>query len=407
MLDVLVIGGGSAGIAAGRRLAGAELEFLIVEAANRLGGRARTEDREGMPLDLGCGWLHSADRNGWASLAAATGQPIDRTPPAWRRQFADLGFSAEEQEAAATAFASFDRRLRESPPTSDRAADALEPGNPWNPYLEALSGFINGAELGRLSVADYLAYGDADTEVNWRVPGGYGALIASAAQGLPAVLETEVTEIDWSGAHVVVRASSGAAEARTVIVAVPTSVLAGERIRFVPALPDKVAAAASLPLGVAEKAFLALDRIEPFEPDTQLLGDPHDAQTGAYYLRPFGRPLIEGFFGGAGAQALEAEGDGAALDFAIGQLVALLGSDIRSRLRPLVESRWRAESTIRGAYSHALPGHSAARAELARPVDERIFFAGEACSKTAFSTAHGAYETGIAAADAAVCAIRR
>jgi len=62
--EVVIVGGGAAGIAAARRLAKAAINCLVVEARARLGGRAWTiTDRSGFALDLGCGWLHSADRN--------------------------------------------------------------------------------------------------------------------------------------------------------------------------------------------------------------------------------------------------------------------------------------------------------------------------------------------------------
>ncbi|HVJ02935.1 MAG TPA: FAD-dependent oxidoreductase [Sphingomonas sp.] len=97
---------------------------------------------------------------------------------------------------------------------------------------------------------------------------------------------------------------------------------------------------------------------------------------------------------------MEAEGLGGAAAFAIDELCKLLGSDWRKRLRLVAGSAWSRDDHIRGGYSHALPGHADVRAVLAAPVDPRIRFAGEACSPTAFSTVHGAYETGIAAAEA-------
>ena len=401
-VDILIIGGGAAGIAAARRLAGGRHSVLLLEAGDRLGGRAFTRSLPGMPLDLGCGWLHSADRNPWAQRAEAEGWPIDRTPPAWREQWQEIGFSAREQREALAAFEAFDKRLREETPASDRAADALEPECRWNAWLEALSGYINGAELGCLSIADYLAYEDADGDVNWRLPDGYGALIAVAGADLPVRLGAPVATIDRRTTPLRATGAWGAVTADRIIVAVGTDVLAKERLRFDPPLPGKVEAAADLPLGLANKVFLLLDRPEPFEPDTQLIGDPHDPATGSHYLRPFGRPLIECFFGGAGARGLEAEGEGAAADFAIGQLVGLLGSDMRRRLTPLAETRWGADPLFGGSYSHALPGKADARARLADPVENRIFFAGEACSETDFSTAHGAHATGVAAAEAAL-----
>jgi hypothetical protein len=96
--------------------------------------------------------------------------------------------------------------------------------------------------------------------------------------------------------------------------------------------------------------------------------------TGSYHLRPFGRPLIEGFFGGRLAHELEAAGPGAFFDFAVAELVGLFGSDIRARLRPLVETNWARDPFARGSYSYALPGHADARVTLATPLDGRVFF---------------------------------
>jgi monoamine oxidase len=400
-----VIGAGAAGIAAARRLADAPFSFLIVEASDRVGGRARTVVREEMPLDLGCGWLHSADRNPWAQLAGRTGIAIDRTPPAWRTQFAGLGFSAAEQAEAAAAYESFARRLREAPPASDRAADALDPDGRWNAYLEARSGFGNGAGLAQVSVADFLAYDDADTGVNWRLPDGYGALVAGAAAGLPVSLATPVSRIARGGGRLEIETKRGSLSAAAAIVAVPPAILAEGRLRFDPPLDAKAEAAAALPLGLADKLFLRLDGAEELAADAHMLGNPRRAETGSYYLRPFGRPLIECFFGGAAAALLEGEGEAAMADFACEELAAQFGSGVRKRLHPLAASAWAAAPWIRGSYSHALPGHKAARRALAAPADGRIFFAGEACSADDFSTAHGAYQTGVRAAEEALSSL--
>ncbi|HEX7881283.1 MAG TPA: FAD-dependent oxidoreductase, partial [Afipia sp.] len=120
--------------------------------------------------------------------------------------------------------------------------------------------------------------------------------------------------------------------------------------------------------------------------------------TGSYHLRPMGQPCISGFFGGAFARELEDAGDGALAAQSIDELVALLGSAYRKKLKPIGESRWAHDPFALGSYSHALPGHSDDRAVLATPVDDRLFFAGEATSPNFFTTAHGAQETGVRAA---------
>jgi monoamine oxidase len=398
-LDVVVIGAGAAGIAAARRLNAAGRSILLVEAGDRVGGRAWTAAHDGLPLDLGCGWLHSGDRNAWAALAPGLGFSIDRTLPPWGEQAGGLGFPPELQAAARDAFAAFEERLRAAPPGQDRAADLLEPGQPWNGYLEALSGYINGAELAHLSIRDYLAYADAETGVNWRVAQGYGALVAAAAANLPVLLSTPVTAIETTGRGVRIVTGSGVIAAAAAVVTLPTDILASGVVGMPAGLADTIEAASNLPLGLADKIFLALDRIDGFEPDTQVLGRPGQAMTGSYHLRPLGRPLIEGFFGGATARILEGEGVDAMARFALDELVGLYGAGIRTRLRLVAQSCWGRTPFVGGSYSHARPGHAAARSVLAAPFEDRLFFAGEACSAQDFSTAHGAYETGLAAAE--------
>src|SRR5262245_18087415 len=96
--EVVIVGGGAAGIAAARRLHEAGVDCLIVEARPRLGGRAWTVDGE-FPLDLGCGWLHSADRNPWVGIAQTQRRAIDKTPPPWTRRSVPIGFPVSEQAA--------------------------------------------------------------------------------------------------------------------------------------------------------------------------------------------------------------------------------------------------------------------------------------------------------------------
>jgi len=397
-IDVAIVGAGAAGIAAGRRLADQGHKVLLIDALDRIGGRAWTIHAQGLPLDLGCGWLHTAERNPWVTVAEAAGLAIVRSEAAWSDQLRNLGFSAGEQKAAEEAFIAFNRRLVDDPPASDRASDALPEDPTWHCYLESMSGYINGTGLHDLSVADYVAYDQASSERNWRLPAGYGSLIAGAARHLPTALDTTVEAIALEGPGVTLSTAKGTIATRTAIVTVPTDILARGTIRL-PGTFDPICDAASkLPLGLADKAFLTMADPEAVPPESHLLGNPHRARTGSYYIRPLGRPVIECFLGGATARALEAEGHEAAFALAREELGALLGSDFARALSPIVASAWAKVPSIGGSYSHALPGHADARKMLTAQIDERIAFAGEACSLTDFSTAHGAYESGIAAA---------
>ena len=232
---------------------------------------------------------------------------------------------------------------------------------------------------------------------------GYGTLVARHAAGVPTRLSTRASRIDHRGGTIRVETDAGTIETAAVVVALPTPVLARGDVAFDPRLPDKQAAADALPLGLADKIFLAVDG-PAFPPNAHLIGDPHSACTASYRLSPFGEALVEVFVGGDCAEMLERESDAGAAAFAIGELEALLGRDWR--FTPLARTRWRQDALIGGSYSHARVGAAGQRAVLAEPVDDRLFFAGEACSRQDFSTAHGAYETGVAAARALLAGAR-
>jgi monoamine oxidase len=397
--DVVVVGAGAAGIAAARRLRDRGRRVLVVEAMDRVGGRAHTMRVEGHALDMGCGWLHSAERNPMVAMAEAAGMAIDRSEAAWQKQLQNLKFDVADQRAAGQAFAAFERELHRAPPPGDVAGAGIARDHPWRGYLDMVSGALNGAELDRVSAADMLAYEEHASDNNWRLPGGYGTLVAGLASKLPLALGTRVKAIDHHATRVRVETDKGSISAAAAIVAVPTDILARGDIAFAPGIHDHLHAAARLPLGRVDKLFLALGEPDAVPPETHLTGNPHTAETGSYYLRPFGRPVIECFFGGIIARRLEEEGDAARAAFAIRELGALLGADFARYLRPMIGTWWHQEPTIGGAYSHALPGAADQRAVLARPAGERLAFAGEACSPHDYSTVHGAWQSGIAAAE--------
>src|SRR5437667_15762 len=130
------------------------------------------------------------------------------------------------------------RRKAAAEPVDRPLASLLVPGERWNDLLNATSTWGNGAELDRVSVKDYVRY--EDSGANWRLREGYGRLFETLAEGLPVTLETAVSRIDHHGRAIRLETARGTVNAVRVIVTVPTSIIAGELLRFDPPLPDKI-----------------------------------------------------------------------------------------------------------------------------------------------------------------------
>src|SRR3954452_17883844 len=396
-VDVAIIGAGAAGLGAYCALADQGLSVIILEARDRIGGRALTRYLpEGIVFDAGCEWLHSADHNAFVQIASASHFDVADAGVHWGEQTYDINFPLSEQREFYAASEAFYARLELAAqiPDDSSAAVWLEQGNRWNPLIEAVSCYVNGSELSGVSVHDVESY--FETGVNWRVRRGYGALISAYGACCNVALRTHVSAVDYSARKIQVETSRGTLRAQRVIYTLPTALTAEQVVRFHPALPAKIAASMGLPLGYAEKVMLAIDEPELFPEEGHLFGATDRTATGSYDLRPLGQPCIEAFFGGNLARELELSGELAS--FAIEELVAVLGTGFRNKVRPRAASCWARDRHSRGSYSYALPGRSEDRAILAEPVDGRLFFAGEATSPHFFSTAHGAYESGVRAA---------
>ena len=396
-IDVAIVGAGAAGIAAATRLKQAGVSALMIEARDRVGGRAHTIAAAGDVIDLGCEWLHSADKNVLVKVAEEHGFTVDKGTPGWSGP-ASVGLPSRDHAEYRKALEDFFDAVEEAAASGkDRAASDLLPKNSrWEMLLRAVATYYSGTELEKISIIDFDNY--EDTRINWTVREGYGAMIAGAAKGLPVVFDCAVTKIDHSGKTVKLETKQGTIEARAAIVCAPTPLIAEGAIRFDPALPDKQAAAAGLPLGVANKIFFEIDGDFSY-PRGHFYGATDRVETISFDLFPRGRKMLSGFVGGAFAVELEKGGPAAAEAEARRQISTMLGADANKHLRFLRTTAWRSDPFARGGYSSALPGHASDRATLAAPVDGRLFFAGEACSKIHFSTTHGAWETGVTAAE--------
>jgi monoamine oxidase len=408
--DVIVVGSGAAGLAATRSLVDQGVSVIALEARDRVGGRAWT-DREtfGVPFDRGCAWLHSAETNPWREIAAELGFTVIEEDPVWQ---ARVGGSRLHQDADAdwdrAIEAKFDAIAAVGSAGRDVAASAVVgTEGPWSKLFEAVVSWYSSVDIDQLSTRD-LANG-LGGEHDWPIVEGYGALIARYGAGLPVSLETPATRIMRTQDGIAVDTPKGSIRGRVAIIAVPTAVLATNAIVFDPPLPlAKLEAIHNLPLGCADKIVLQVDG-NPFgmTPMSHATARGDTVRTANFQFFPFGHPLVIAYVGGAFARELEGAGEGAMVAFAVEELIHMFGADVRRHVAKSTVTAWAKDPYIRGGYSAARPGHAHRRVDMAAPVDERLFFAGEACSIGNFSTCHGAYLTGMAAGQAAAATLRR
>lgn len=408
--DVAIIGAGSAGIAAARELARLGRSFVVLEAMGRIGGRAFTESATfGAPFDHGCAWLHKADQNPYRELARSYGftladhdYALDRIHLGPRRASdAEVAAMNATEEAMSAAIEAAAARQIDAP-----AAGFVDMGAPGAETAANYLGALDFAvDIDELSTTDYAA-GD-DLEPNMLCQQGFGAVVARYGQGLPVRLATPVSKIDHAGAGVALTTPAGVVRAKKVIVTVSTGVLASEAIRWDPVLPDwKTQSFHDLPMGLLMKIPLLL-RTERFgvAPFTDLYLE-RAGRRDIYFLSfPFNAPLMVGFVGGDFGWEVAAAGQAAAIDYAKSALNDMFGATASSKVSGGLMTGWAANKWTRGAYAAALPGKYTARAALARPVNEKIFFAGEALGGPLIQTCAGAYNAGQAAAQAAHAAL--
>jgi monoamine oxidase len=408
--DVAIVGAGSAGLAAAKTARGLGLDVVVLEASHRIGGRGYTEElAPGVPFDLGCHWMHSASLNPYVAIAEKYGFHY-RKGSYPRSLFIDgrKATAAEGTELDAFIDRNHDTVIAAAKQGRDiSVADATERENRWTEVLDYWTTIGCAADSDQVSVMDTFHYNDTDE--NWPLKEGFGALISRFGADVPVTLNCAVQRIEWGGLDAVLHSRQGPIKARRVIVTVSTGVLGAGDIRFDPALPNwKLAAIEGLPLGTHNRIGLMLDR-DPFGPDfpkgSLLLEE--GAEPMGFGIRPFGQDWVVGYTGGRFALWLERAGQAAAVELAKEKLAKVFGSDIKKYVTRSIVTAWGGDPWVRGSYSAALPGQGHQRAEIAKPIEDRLFFAGEATSTEFHATAHGAYITGIDTARAVAKSLGR
>ncbi|MBK1669328.1 hypothetical protein CKO28_14920 [Rhodovibrio sodomensis] len=404
-VDLAIVGAGVAGLAAAKTARARGLSVALLEAQSRIGGRAFTDTldpgngRAPLPWDRGCHWLHQARENPFTEIADALGfgyRTESRASHIWLgdrwaddADLADRRAAGERAEAAVAAAAEAGRDVA--------MADVIPDLGRWSGVHRQFLRAVTGEDPAANSTLDDQRY--TETGDNWPVEAGFGALVAAWAADVEAITETPVQRIDRRGRDLRLETPRGTLRARAAVLTPSTDVLLSGGLRLDPPMPTELAdALAGVPLGAANKVAFAFDR-DVFGLEHAMAVHQPDAPRGCnFQIRPFRRDMAIAHSGGPLARQLEQAGPAEMIAFARAQLSEMFGADVHRYLRASATTAWGRDPWIGGGYSVCRPGRAGDRARLLRPVEARIWLAGEACSLTAFGTVGGAHDSGVAAA---------
>jgi monoamine oxidase len=420
-VDVVVVGGGLAGLAAAERLVRAGASVTLLEARGRLGGRIRTERLagHGARIELGAEWignegeLHAVLAESGAHLVESEGRQVRQLDGGWQ-DVSGLHALAARLVHQAERPGGPDRSLNLALLECCGGADLEEARGHLIRYVEG----FHAADPDLLSV-QWLAEVERTQPAEAsgrRVLEGTDLAVEALRRSLQGKcdvrLHTPARSVSWRPGAVEVATASGSsfrASAAVVTVALPLLDPPGDEpaaLRFTPRLEDKRAAARLLHMGPVVKVVLAFDR--PFWRETTGLEDvlfvhAYDRPVPTWWLPPDpAAPLLTGWAGGPYAARLSGLSRDAVTHHAIdsvAEALALPAKEVGSRLETCHFHDWTADPYARGAYTYVGVGGAEAYRTLAAPVGDALYFAGEAtCGGGYNATMEGALRSGRRAA---------
>jgi len=424
---IVVVGAGFAGISCARALSERGYKVTVLEAQKQIGGRVKTMEEWGTPIDLGASWLHGGPQNPLKSVAAQAGIPTFETNymnaiaygEDWQIDFAS-GFDrghVTKSLSSGTMWAYAELMIRrafgwEGPDLSvAELLNRAEQKGGLDPKIVCLTRrgleSLYASPLEELGFAALIAASETDpqgTDFDAKgeqfVTGGMIEILKFIQGTLPVLTEQKVSTIQTDGAGVTVVSGGEEFQADAAVVTVSVGALASGAIRFDPVLPmAKRKALKTLDMGTMNKIAMRFPSVFwPEDRDFLTLCD--GICSTLWNLHHYaGEPILVGLMGGPRAIESESMSDRALLKRTLSDLNQALGVRVPEP-EAFVRTRWLEDPFSRGAYSRLRLGATGLEHQaIAHPVDGRLFFAGEATHSADPSTVHGAFWSGLRAAD--------
>jgi monoamine oxidase len=394
-VDVLVVGAGAAGLAAADALARAGRSVLVVEARDRIGGRCLTRRLPGVPVpvELGAEFIHGRPAATISLLRRANISAVDSTRAQrlmldGRLQNANI--FAQAQRVARNApkgkdlsFRAFLARQRLPKLTRTLATMMVQGFDAADPALVSAREIVEEWSGGGLGVSQP------------RPQGGYGPLLEFLAREANVQLQRLVREVRWKPSSVELRGTfrgePWSAWAPRAVITVPIGVL--------PSLVrEKRHALANLESGPVVRVAMAFREAfwEKAHPGVAFFHSPNAPFPTFWTPLPMHAPLLTCWAGGPKASRLTGRSERTLLSKALESVRSVLGNIDEPRAYLMHD--WQADPFARGGYSYVRVGGTGAREELAAPLEDTLFFAGEATDAEQSGTVGGALASGLRAA---------
>lgn len=412
--DVIIVGAGVSGLAAAKKLSERNMRVLVIEARDRIGGRIYTDRSLGFPIDLGASWAHDLPNNIIANQKTAFN--IELLP------FSNLQdhlnghvvfneknkkLNLHELEKIKKFFCGISKTLGFQTDDANLAQLIENYHDPELTQTESiqvkdwLTNFMEcwfGSELSETSIKAWKNMQDESRQAY--VLNGYDQLIHYLAKEITIIKHCEVQQINYSSDIIKIQSSQGIYEALHVIVTLPIGVLKSEKVKFIPSLPNtKLSAINAIGCGSLEKVVLHFSNCFWDEQALSIQILPCKNSPVLTYINYYAlikKPVLVALYGGNTAKKISKK---KSTENLIAPLKKIYGDQYRDPIDS-IHTQWNQDPYTQCSYAFLPRGiNDNCFDMLAEPINNRLFFAGEAASKKMYATVHGAYLSGLQAAE--------